>query len=61
MNNPNKLTYGERAIEPKPAFNLGINHFMSKERRFAKQARHRANAQRRQQVSAQGPKGSQGR
>tara|TARA_R110000796_G_scaffold30122_7_gene80743 strand:+ start:1395 stop:1526 length:132 start_codon:yes stop_codon:yes gene_type:complete len=36
MNNPNKLSYAERAITPTQDFNKGINYRMPKEKRLAK-------------------------
>lgn len=51
MNNPHNKEPRQRAITPCKEFGLGINHKMSKERRKSKQARHRANASKRQMVS----------
>lgn len=52
MNNPHNLTQTERAITPTHNFNKGINCDMSKARRKAKQARHKANEDQRRAQSA---------
>lgn len=51
MNNPHNLSHSERGITPTQNFNKGINFQMSKARRKAKQARHKANEAARQDAS----------
>lgn len=52
MNNPYNLKPEDRGVTPTLLFNKGINVEMSKARRRAKQARHRANAAKRLAESA---------